>query len=74
MKDLPPIPFPSKELYWNFMKATPSANRRKAGRTAQVKSALKRIEEAIREDKEAKRAKAQVLGGAVRRSKNKSQT
>ena len=74
MKDLPPIPFPSKDIAWNFLKATPSYKRRSAGRTVQVKSALKRIEEAIRERKEEKRAKAQVLGGAVRRSKHKSQT
>lgn len=56
MKDMPPIPFPSKFIVWNFLtKRVPARARKHAGRTMQAKRALKQLEEIIQAKKEAKR-------------------
>jgi len=59
-RNLAPIPFPTKDITWQFMKVIPKHKRRHAGQATQAKSALKRLEEAMRVTKEAKRTKTKI--------------
>jgi len=60
MKNLPPIDFPTREIYWNFLnKKVSPLSRKKSGRAAKAKAALKLIEEAIR-GRQTARAKGKV--------------
>lgn len=74
MNNLPPIPFPEREIYWKFLgksaKVSP-VSRMKAGRAMKVKGALKRIEEVMNAEKEAKRKKAEILRRTVQGDKGK---
>lgn len=50
MKPLPPLPYTSKDIAWNFMKQTPPKSRlMKAGQTVQAKVAVRKLEQAIKE-------------------------
>ena len=54
MRPLPPIDFPSKEIYYNFMKPGKTKGPKAAGRAMQAKMAVRLVEEAIKQKKHAR--------------------
>ena len=57
MRNLPPIAFPSKEIYWNFMKPGKTKGPHAAGRAMQAKMAVRLVEEAMEQSKQKKHAR-----------------